>query len=118
MASSTGPSVVGLQVNHSATRNIQARTDDRKIYSLDLAGLYSAPHAPFDEIVSPSHRRTAPRVVANSKGKRGKHNHALNTTALLEHRDLSDDIKLKFIKLLRHYYSVESALQCHQTDLM
>ncbi|GBN09165.1 hypothetical protein AVEN_186912-1, partial [Araneus ventricosus] len=40
---------------------IQARMDDRKIYNLDLAGLYRAPHAPFDEIVSPSHRRTAPR---------------------------------------------------------
>ncbi|GBO31395.1 hypothetical protein AVEN_67515-1 [Araneus ventricosus] len=41
--------------------NIQARTDDRIICSLDLVGLYSAPHAPFDEMVSPRHFLTAPR---------------------------------------------------------
>ncbi|GBM89291.1 hypothetical protein AVEN_88459-1 [Araneus ventricosus] len=41
--------------------NIQARADDQIICSLDLAGLHSAPHAPFDEMVSPSHFRTATR---------------------------------------------------------
>ncbi|GBM90114.1 hypothetical protein AVEN_185851-1 [Araneus ventricosus] len=70
MASSTGPSVVGLQVKHSATHYIQARTDDRKIYILDLVLLYSAPHAPFDEIVSPNHRRTAPRLISNGSDSR------------------------------------------------
>ncbi|GBL82006.1 hypothetical protein AVEN_50582-1 [Araneus ventricosus] len=49
---------------------------------------------------------------------RGKHNHAQSTVAMLRHRDLSDDIKLKFIKLFRHCYSAESALQCHKIDLM
>ncbi|GBN47820.1 hypothetical protein AVEN_236284-1, partial [Araneus ventricosus] len=48
---------------------------------------------------------------------REKHNHELNTAKTLKHRDLSDDIKLKFIKLFRQDHSVASALKCHKTDL-
>ncbi|GBN89316.1 hypothetical protein AVEN_94674-1 [Araneus ventricosus] len=47
---------------HSLSDNlIQARTDDRKSHCRELAGLYSAPHAPFDVIFSPSHHRTSRR---------------------------------------------------------
>ncbi|GBM97862.1 hypothetical protein AVEN_176131-1 [Araneus ventricosus] len=47
---------------HSHSDNFnQARTDDRKSHCRELYGPLREPHTPLDEIVRPSHRRTAPR---------------------------------------------------------
>ncbi|GBO37086.1 hypothetical protein AVEN_124287-1 [Araneus ventricosus] len=47
--------------NHTATQRLLARTDDRITSAWNLAGLFSAPHALTDEMVSPGHFCTAPR---------------------------------------------------------
>uniref|UniRef100_A0A6P7F860 Uncharacterized protein LOC114326779 n=1 Tax=Diabrotica virgifera virgifera TaxID=50390 RepID=A0A6P7F860_DIAVI len=74
------------------------------------------------------------RFIKNSKSKKedpmiikefptlitikNKHNHELNTAAVLKYRDVSNEVKEKLIDLFRQGHNPSSALNSHKLDLM
>ncbi|XP_050498792.1 uncharacterized protein LOC126879645 [Diabrotica virgifera virgifera] len=49
---------------------------------------------------------------------KNKHNHELNTAAVLKYRDVSNEVKEKLIDLFRQGHNPSSALNSHKLDLM